>query len=47
MAPKDSQAAFEAEVHAGLSLLPTHGNGKYKQKLLVKDLIADTRSSKC
>jgi len=41
VAPKDSQAAFEAEIQACLSLLPTHGNGKYKQKLLVRDSIAD------
>jgi len=41
VAPKDSQAAFKAEIQACLSLLPTHGNGKYKQKLLVRDSIAD------
>jgi isocitrate dehydrogenase len=29
------------EVEAALSLLPTHGNGRYKKMLLVRDSIAD------
>jgi isocitrate dehydrogenase len=41
VAPRDSQLGFEAEVQQGLDLIPTHGNGKYKTKLLVKDSIAD------
>ena len=41
VAPKDSQAGFEAEVQAGLDLIPTHGNGQHKTKLLVRDSIAD------
>jgi len=41
VAPKDSQAGFEAEVQAGLELMATHGNGQYKSKLMVKDSIAD------
>ena len=30
-----------AEVEAALNLYPTHGDGKWKQKLLIKDTIAD------
>jgi isocitrate dehydrogenase len=30
-----------AEVEAGLALWPTHGDGKWKKKLLIKDSIAD------
>ena len=41
VAPRDSQLGFEAEVQQGLDLIPTHGNGKYKSKLMVKDSIAD------
>jgi isocitrate dehydrogenase len=41
VAPKDSQVGFEAEVRAGLDLVPTHGSGQYKNKLLVRDSIAD------
>jgi isocitrate dehydrogenase len=41
VAPKESQEEFEAEVQRGLELIATHGNGKYKKKLLIKDSIAD------
>jgi isocitrate dehydrogenase len=40
MAP-DKQAEICAEVEAALSLWPTHGEGKWKSKLLIKDTIAD------
>jgi len=35
------QAKVRAEVEAALALWPTHGEGKWKQKLLVRDAIAD------
>jgi isocitrate dehydrogenase len=35
------QAAVRAEVEAALALWPTHGDGQWKQKLLVRDAIAD------
>jgi isocitrate dehydrogenase len=38
----DSQkAAVRKEVETALALLPTHGDGKWKKKILVKDAIAD------
>ncbi len=37
----DKQAEVVAEVRAALALWPTHGAGKWKSKLLVKDAIAD------
>ncbi len=40
MAP-DKQAEIRAEVEAGLALWPTHGDGKWKKMLLIKDSIAD------
>jgi len=40
MAP-DKQAEIRAEVDAALTLRPTHGEGKWKKKLLIKDSIAD------
>jgi isocitrate dehydrogenase len=40
MAP-DKQAEICAEVEAALALWPTHGDGKWKSKLLIKDSIAD------
>ncbi|KAA3619790.1 MAG: NADP-dependent isocitrate dehydrogenase [Calditrichaeota bacterium] len=30
-----------SEIEASLKLMPTHGNGQYKEKLLIKDTIAD------
>ncbi len=35
------QAQVREEVEAGLKLWPTHGDGKWKKKLLVRDTIAD------
>ena len=32
---------IQEEVKSALNLLPTHGNGKWKEKLLIKDAIAD------
>ncbi len=40
MAP-DKQAEIRSEVEAALALWPTHGDGKWKSKLLIKDSIAD------
>jgi isocitrate dehydrogenase len=40
MAP-DKQAEIRAEVEEALALRPTHGDGKWKSKLLIKDTIAD------
>jgi isocitrate dehydrogenase len=41
MAPPDMQAEFRAEVEAALALWPTHGEGKWKKMLRIKDSIAD------
>jgi isocitrate dehydrogenase len=41
MAPPDMQAEFCAEVEAALKLWATHGDGKWKSKLRIKDSIAD------
>src|SRR5262249_6219847 len=41
MAPPDVQAEFCAEVEAALALWPTHGDGKWKKMLKVRDSIAD------
>jgi len=41
MMSPDQQAVIQAEVKAALELEPTHGDGKWKSKLLVKDSIAD------
>jgi isocitrate dehydrogenase len=35
------QSDIRAEVEAALKLMPTHGDGKWKSKLLIKDSIAD------
>ncbi|MBD3225648.1 MAG: NADP-dependent isocitrate dehydrogenase [Caldithrix sp.] len=35
------QAKIRAEVEEALELMPTHGNGQYKNKLMIKDAIAD------
>jgi isocitrate dehydrogenase len=37
----DQQARVRLEVEAGLALLATHGQGGWKQKVLVRDTIAD------
>ena len=41
MAPPDMQAEFRAEVEAALALWDTHGNGKWKKLLKIRDSIAD------
>jgi isocitrate dehydrogenase len=41
MAPPDFRADLHAEVEAALKLWPTHGEGKWKKKLMIKDSIAD------
>jgi isocitrate dehydrogenase len=37
----DQQKAVRSEIEEALKLIPTHGNGKWKAKLLIKDSIAD------
>jgi isocitrate dehydrogenase len=37
----DQQAKVRKDVEAAIALWPTHGDGKWKQKLLVRDAIAD------
>jgi isocitrate dehydrogenase len=37
----DQQAKVRRDVEGALALWPTHGDGKWKQKLLVRDAIAD------
>jgi isocitrate dehydrogenase len=41
MMTPDQQKAVRNEIEEALLLLPTHGNGQWKSKLLVKDSIAD------
>jgi isocitrate dehydrogenase len=41
MAPAEQQAGFRAEIESALKLLPTHGAGKWKKLLMVRDSIAD------
>jgi isocitrate dehydrogenase len=41
MAPADFRADLHAEVEAALALWPTHGDGKWKKMLMLKDSIAD------
>jgi isocitrate dehydrogenase len=41
MAPPEAQAELRAEVEAALALVPTHGDGKWKSLLMVRDSIAD------
>ncbi|HCW76844.1 MAG TPA: NADP-dependent isocitrate dehydrogenase [Candidatus Marinimicrobia bacterium] len=41
MMSPDKQAEICAEVKATLTLMPTHGNGRWKTKLMIKDSIAD------
>lgn len=41
MMADDKQAELRTEVEAALELMPTHGNGQWKQKLMIKDTIAD------
>jgi isocitrate dehydrogenase len=41
MAPADAQKEFRDEVEAALKLWDTHGQGKWKKMLRIKDSIAD------
>src|SRR5690606_24372492 len=41
MAPAEAQAELRREVEAALALRPTHGDGKWKSLLRVRDSIAD------
>jgi isocitrate dehydrogenase len=41
MMSPEQQKVIETEVTEALKLQPTHGNGKWKSKLLIKDSIAD------
>ena len=41
MMTDDQQAEIRAEIEAALKLMPTHGGGKWKKKLMIKDSIAD------
>jgi isocitrate dehydrogenase len=41
MMTPDQQKAVRDEIEAGLKLLPTHGQGQWKNKLMIKDSIAD------
>ncbi|MFH2104423.1 MAG: NADP-dependent isocitrate dehydrogenase [Chloroflexota bacterium] len=41
MMSPDQQAEIKSEVEEALALWPTHGDGKWKSKLLIKDSIAD------
>ncbi len=41
MMTEAQQAEIRAEVETALKLMPTHGGGKWKKKLMVKDSIAD------
>ena len=41
MAPPEVQAELRAEVELAMKLLPTHGNGRWKKLLKVRDSIAD------
>ena len=41
MMTEEQKQTLRAEVEEALGLLPTHGNGQWKNKLMVKDSIAD------
>ena len=41
MMTDEQKAGVRKEVEKGLELLPTHGNGQWKNKLLIRDAIAD------
>ncbi|HQV70908.1 MAG TPA: NADP-dependent isocitrate dehydrogenase [Thermoflexales bacterium] len=41
MMTPDQQAEIRAEVDEAIKLMPTHGNGQWKKKLMIKDSIAD------
>jgi isocitrate dehydrogenase len=39
--PEEQRAKVRSEVETALALLPTHGEGKWRSKILVRDSIAD------
>jgi isocitrate dehydrogenase len=41
MMTSDQQAEIRAEIETALKLMPTHGAGQWKKKLMIKDSIAD------
>jgi isocitrate dehydrogenase len=41
MMTDDQKAGVRAEVEEALNLMPSHGNGQWKNKLMIKDSIAD------
>lgn len=41
MMTPDQQSGIRKEVETALALMPTHGNGQWKQKIMIKDAIAD------
>jgi isocitrate dehydrogenase len=41
MAPPEAQADLRAEIDAAAALMPTHGDGKWKKLLKIRDSIAD------
>jgi isocitrate dehydrogenase len=41
MMTPDQKKAICAEIETALKLMPTHGNGQWKKKLMIKDSIAD------
>jgi len=41
MMTPDQQKAVRSEIEDGMNLLPTHGNGLWKSKLMIRDSIAD------
>jgi isocitrate dehydrogenase len=41
MMTPDQQASVRGEIEQAMTLIPTHGNGQWKNKLMIKDSIAD------
>jgi isocitrate dehydrogenase len=41
MMTPEQQAGIRKEVEAALELMPTHGDGQWKQKIMIRDAIAD------
>jgi len=41
MMTPDQQASVRGEIEEAMKLIPTHGNGQWKNKLMIKDSIAD------
>jgi len=44
---EEQRSKVRKEVEAGLALWPSHGDGKWKSKLLLRDSIATSRCSRC